>query len=101
MRSYIVASALCGLAAAAPAPAPQKINIGAIADLSTPTALGPEPVATTTPAVTYVPEVAASSAAAAISTDPPTVDKREVIAKRAASTRTVNAVPTCDAYPIG
>jgi hypothetical protein len=66
------------------------INIGAIDDLPTPTALGPDITATTTPAVTYVPEVAASSAAAAISTDPPSVDKR-----------TPNKRDACAAYPGG
>ena len=92
MRSFVVASALCGLVAAAPRPQPQNINIGAIDDLPTPTALGPDVTATTTPAVTYVPEIAASSAAAALSTDLPRVEKRAPSSALA---------PACTASPGG
>lgn len=83
MRSVLVASAICGLVAAAPRPNPQNINIDAIDDLATPTVLGPALDATTTPAVTYDPTSAASAAAAAISTDPATVEKREVVERSA------------------
>ncbi|KAF2682553.1 hypothetical protein K458DRAFT_478928 [Lentithecium fluviatile CBS 122367] len=96
-------STLCGLVAAAPKPQHQNMNIGAIDDLSTSTALGPELAATTTPAVTYVPEVAASSAAAAIPTDPPTAEKRSTITRDACAVQPGGAGPipgdgSVDAY---
>ncbi|KAF2242981.1 hypothetical protein BU26DRAFT_123634 [Trematosphaeria pertusa] len=69
MRSTLIAaSALCGLAAAAPRP--QEINVAAAEELPLPTVLGAPLAATNTPAVTYDPTAAASSAAAAVSTAP-------------------------------
>lgn len=82
MRSAVVASALCGLVAAAPKPAPQNFNLAALAKLATPSVLGPELAATTTPAVTYNPTEAAQSAAAAISTAPAVANGKRALKKR-------------------
>lgn len=62
MRSVIVGSVVAGIAAALP----QQINVAAINALPTPSVLGPELAAKSTPAVTYNPTSAASVAAAAI-----------------------------------
>jgi hypothetical protein len=85
MRSTVIASALCGLVAAAPRP--QMIDLGALNDLPTPSVLGPEIAATTTPSVTYDPAIAVSSAAAAMSAAPASVvkhsaNKRDICVKQ-------------------
>ncbi|KAF1980186.1 hypothetical protein BU23DRAFT_3723 [Bimuria novae-zelandiae CBS 107.79] len=73
MRSFIAGSAFVGLVAALP----QQINVAAVEALPTPSVLGPELAAKSTPAVTYNPTSAASAAAAAISTAPPSIEKRD------------------------
>ena len=88
MRSTIVISTLCGLAIAAPRP--QLINVGAIDDLPLPAILGPDVEDFSDPAPTYNPTSAASAAAAAIPTDPVSVEKREAFEKRAACIKEPN-----------
>ncbi|KAF2734582.1 hypothetical protein EJ04DRAFT_523565 [Polyplosphaeria fusca] len=82
MRS-IALSALCGLAAAAPRP--QGFNIAAVDNLVTPSVLGPDVAAVTPNPVTYNPEQAANSAAAAISTAPAEASKRSLQGREACS----------------
>ncbi|KAF2019366.1 hypothetical protein BU24DRAFT_476374 [Aaosphaeria arxii CBS 175.79] len=84
----IILAALFGLVTAAPKP--QRINISALKELSTPSVLGPDLAAISATASSYDPSKAASAAAAAIATDPVTVQKRTVdihYAKRAACER--------------
>jgi hypothetical protein len=88
MRSTIIVSTLCGLSIAAPRP--QLINVGAIDDLPLPAILGLDVEDFSNPAPTYNPTSAASAAAAAIPTDPVSVEKREAFKKRAACVKEPN-----------
>ncbi|KAF2705643.1 hypothetical protein K504DRAFT_460360 [Pleomassaria siparia CBS 279.74] len=88
MHSTLLISALCGLAIAAPKP--QIINVPVTDNLALPGILGPDDGTQSS----YNPTKAAAAAAAAIQTNPVSVDKRDVLEKRdACSAQAAGAGP--------
>ncbi|MCJ1337185.1 hypothetical protein MMC09_002466 [Bachmanniomyces sp. S44760] len=94
MRSYIFVSALAGLTAAIPSPAPQNIDFDAV-DSAPPAAVSGPAIADISQPVTYNPSAAASSAALAASTDPASqkIKKRRDVEKRTDTTSACSKQP--------
>lgn len=98
MRSAFPFAALCGLAGATPQP--QGINVGAADDLPLPSILGHDLANPSITPSAYNDKQAAASAAAAISTAPATVEKRDGFEKRGACSQELGGQATLMAKTI-